>query len=567
MRPTSIALALPFLLSTMVSQAYAQQSIFEVDPPLTGGAGAPLPVSLGYGWNFISSNVKATSCVTGKPATDTPRTTYQTVGDFSDNSTLAKALKISASAQASFIIGSAEAQTSYALNQNSSLSLNRVAIYASIRDLNALTGTEVSLPPSELNAKSPPLSTENSVVITPKGIELKPEYVKMLIDNDIKSFEMACGGGYVQAKETGADLIAFYSYDTSSLDSQRQVIGSLKGSVLGQSASAGVDSLIKTVNESSAQLIDYRQFGGSPTALPVNKDGFLTAIKEFPKTITKENSKLYKLYVASYGPETIANWPPNIAPLAINANSSLSKLVEQYWLADAIYRQLEIVIAEPNKFIFSWGTNLDISKEHQAKILEIQRKLLLSIKGCYEGKSCDLPPFTSNAEYYNHLVRLPLPVAWSPEYSSLLAAHNRAKQLVAEYNQFYKNLVIWSQTQKKYQPGQGDPTCYWRNRLAHEMMIPFYNSNAGPALNTLRLKDQDLPVQLQSLLRTSVLEATKRTRCGLGYGAFGCASALELDAWVKQMPMSGPHGVKTNESDGHIFGECPHNELTYEYTP
>ena len=199
MRPTSIALALPFLLSTMVSQAYAQQSIFEVDPPLTGGAGAPLPVSLGYGWNFISSNVKATSCVTGKPATDTPRTTYQTVGDFSDNSTLAKALKISASAQASFIIGSAEAQTSYALNQNSSLSLNRVAIYASIRDLNALTGTEVSLPPSELNAKSPPLSTENSVVITPKGIELKPEYVKMLIDHDIKYFEMACGGGYVQA--------------------------------------------------------------------------------------------------------------------------------------------------------------------------------------------------------------------------------------------------------------------------------------------------------------------------------------------------------------------------------
>ena len=98
-------------------------------------------------------------------------------------------------------------------------------------------------------------------------------------------------------------------------------------------------------------------------------------------------------------------------------------------------------------------------------------------------------------------------------------------------------------------------------------MVPNFQNNVKPLLDGLRSQDQNLPQKLRQLLRTTIFETTNRARCGISRKAFGCASAPDLDAWVLQMPLGGPHGVSTNEGDDFVYGDCPPHDLSLAYSP
>lgn len=588
-----IALALALLLIARPHPLLAQELLVAVDPPLAPGSGTALPVALGSGWNFGTSTAKPEACVTGTPSPDVPRSTYETAGEYTDASTLAEALKISAHAQASFIIGSGEAEASYALKHKAHVSGDRIAIYAGIHDLNALTpmGASASATLLSESATSPvklptsnahlfgklSLSPTSVLAAASGGIALKDKYLKVLTDaaQGLTPFEAKCGQGYVQATETGADLVGFYEFNTSDIDVQREVTGSLKGSILGQSASVSLDMLVSSVNNSSAQLIDYNQFGGSSKNLPIDKVGFLKALLDFPTTLTsaadgpKTSPKVFKLYVVPYGPDTVSNWPSGIQPSFAGQPTPLEQLIQQYWLLDPIYEQLGTVIDNPDDYILTWGTTLADVKNRQAEILDLQRKLHYAIETCDKSGPCAAPPLGSTQAYYIHLSRIPLSKTWSHDFSGLLSSFQRAQAAVSTYNKDHYDLVNLSQQgimHNIYSP-QADPTCYRRNDLSHKVMVPNYQQKVKPLLDDLRSRDQNLPQQLRQLLRSTIFEITNRARCGISRTAFGCANAPELDAWIQQMPLSGPHGVSTNEGDDHVYGECPPHDLSLAYSP
>jgi hypothetical protein len=100
----------------------------------------------------------------------------------------------------------------------------------------------------------------------------------------------------------------------------------------------------------------------------------------------------------------------------------------------------------------------------------LQRNLHDSIEKCLKGETCVAPPLASTQAYYAHLSRMPVPVAWSPEFAGLLAALQRAQSAVNTYNQTHQAYIALSQ-QIGMAPGQ-DPTCYQRNNFNHTYLKP-----------------------------------------------------------------------------------------------
>jgi hypothetical protein len=584
--PPSIAEAIAAVQQTE-SRASLKAGPIPVDPP-------PIPATLGSGWSFTRRATASLACISGTPNPNVPRRTYETAGEYADTSTLAQGLNISAHAQASFLIGKANADVKYVLNQKVAGSSDRIAVYAGIRDLYALTPKPASLgqdtaasallkasTPKPSDAATPnsavfgalSVSPESLVAISGDGISLTPTALKILSRQGRAAFEEQCGQGYIEAIETGADLVGFYRIDSSNIEVKHQVTGSLGGSVLGQSANVSLDRLTNSVNNSSAEFIDFQQFGGSPQSLPKDKTGFLKAIEGFPATIPpvasgKETpANQFKIYVAPYGPGTVANWPSKVPGFSPSAETPLDHLTEEYWLLDALYEQLGAVITTPSDYILNWGVTLNDVKAHQGEILEAQRKLQQLVQTCDESGDCaGVASMASTEAYYYHLARLPIPKTWSSEYNGLTATLQRAQTAVSKYNTDHQGLITLSQTAGilMFSP-EADPTCYKRNDFNHKVMVPSFKQNVEPVINDLRLRDANLPAQLRQVLRNTFFETTNHSRCGLSRSGFGCASALELDAWSQRMPLGPPHGVSTNEGDDKVFGECPPHDLVLTY--
>lgn len=580
MHRSALASGLFFLI---LSSAAVADELIRVDPPT-------LAVPLGYGWRF-TDNSSASPCVTGAESPSIPRSTYETAGEFSDTSTLARALNVSTHAQASFLAGSSEAEANYVLNRNSEVTGDRIAVYGAIRDMHSLiapadspiramderllkaqtavhgkvlkvnknTGNQLSLLAAQLSPQG-------------QGIALTVRALNILTQKGRHAFEVACGQGYVKGIETGADLIAIYRFDSSKVEIKHQVHTALKGSVLGQQANVSLDDLATSLSNTSAELIDYRQFGGTPQTLPSDKAGFAKSIQSFPSSLptgSSPSAKVYSLYVAPYGPLTVANWPAEQSEFTGRAETPAAALVEQYWLLDAIYNQLGEAIIHPDAYLLGWGVNLEGIKAHQSDLLAAKRAIKDAIKLCDQNGNCPTkPPLSTVDDYYGHLVTLPLPKSWSAEYDGLVAAYQRATDAATNYNKTHHETVDWTQqgVNLPWFSPRNDPTCYRRNNFNHTTLDPWFAQKVKPVLDDLQSRDSNFPAQIRLLMRTTYLEDVNRERCGVSVSTFGCVSASDLDRFVQRMPLTGPHGI-SYEQDEHVRGDCPVVDFWVRYAP
>jgi hypothetical protein len=57
----------------------------------------------------------------------------------------------------------------------------------------------------------------------------------------------------------------------------------------------------------------------------------------------------------------------------------------------------------------------------------------------------------------------------------------------------------------------------------------------------------------------------QQTRYGISANSFWLRDRARTRCVVQQMPVSGPHGVSTNETDDHVDGECPPRLFAMRY--
>ena len=508
----------------------------------------PVKVSVKRGWNLVTDAPTPSSCVLGSVSNPSFETSVE-IGQFTDNSTLAKGFDLSAKAQARFLIGSADAEAKYVLDRQVTYENFSLAIRGRLRMSVSLTPD--ASPAGDTGPTKPFFSlvqpsstaTDESPIVMAHSIRLTPNALKLAKQN-MNAFRTSCGDGFVVAVISGVDVVGIATTQTTDIQDQQKLRAALKGSILGQSAQVEVDQFIKELAKRSNTALTFQQFGGKPAELPVNADGLLAALKGMSASVANPNdAKDFQLLVVPYGPTTVANWPQPTAITSGPAGSPLDALMTRYWRYKSLFDQVDFIQQHLNDYVLGWGTTAETIAALKDEALKATQRLESAARACFAGEDCTMPDVAPDV--YSLTVKLPLRKDWNPEYAELMAAHAAAAATITEYNQNAAKLRPFLEA--VYNNGlRKDPTGYYRNHAFHESFSNnFFTGRIAPAVGRLRQAADQFADALVRDITEVRLRTVQRLRCQLSSLDEGCITEADISQLRSLIPLRR-HGVTTN---------------------
>ena len=302
-------------------------------------------------------------------------------------------LKISASASASFLVGSVDAKMSF--SESTKTSATAVTLLASV-------------------------VVKNTAWTVPPGIKIADDAAQLMRAGTIGRFRERCGDGFIQSYLTGGEFHAIVQIQTSSKEEMEKINASIKGSYFTASGSVDFNKEMESIVKSSSTVVNSFQVGGEGIESSPCRDvkcvadrviAFPTAVARKPVVIDQE--------IAKYD---VLNWPKDsVSPLdistALDVETELNR--QRNFTKDKLNQFLEVQ-SRPEVFALN-APNATLSQVSAAiSILNANMTAYTdSLKACSLDVAKCVLPATIQA------VTTKVPPAKSPESIVMLRPYNK----------------------------------------------------------------------------------------------------------------------------------------------
>jgi hypothetical protein len=298
-------------------------------------------ISLGWGWNSVTSEPVPTICVEFVEGQEPAQTRFMTMHEVSDSYELMQRLGMSAEASVNTIGFAVSGKASFAKDQHVSRFASTFVMNASVEN-----GVRYAAP-VPANWLVPGADPE---MVGPRGgrqgeIRLTPEALRLARNSDPAEFIHRCGHGFVSAVYSGAKLSAVITVNTSSLAEHEAVSAEMSGRGWGARFKGTMSQSSDTTTANKDLTVSIFQTGGRGDSIPVTKEDVLAKL-EMLSAIAFDAPKDFHMAVASY--ETLANWPARSIEVESDEYEQLASLWGSY---NSLYGDIQVVLDAPGAFV------------------------------------------------------------------------------------------------------------------------------------------------------------------------------------------------------------------------
>jgi hypothetical protein len=549
-RAAAAALVLSMFSLSLAAQrrAFASDGTAQLAYPANGpviGQGVDLSTGLG------SANVCITGATRqGTPEHPLPQVTAVFVHSATDASTYFHQAGLSASAQVKALIGSADVSVSYITSEHFLRSSSLVSVVGRTEQRQYVTPAGAALRDSD---PTPDLNVSRAIALT--------EHARNLARTDISTFRSECGDGFIAVLAEGAVLTGTIEIEDQNTEVSSNTAASLNGTYGVAAFSAKMTDVMSQTSRSSRFSFNYVESGGSGMAVATDQTGLINALSHLAVTAV---SSPFPLYVIVRDYSSLPNWPQNIAPPHLTADT-LSQLMELYWQVDALFAQATDAkqsLATPEQQRYLVGFNFTPASLNQLldDIKDMRTKLSSQAVECYNKHPCETPHL-SPRDIYALAVKLPLP--WPPQTPAARSFSDEItamKQFAYEFNS--KKLIRVFNVR-----GIHDPTCYQQNHIVTQQFeAEGFPRNIQNGLDQFRPFMSALPPRLRDDAVAYYGRDVALRRCVDSPADADCAlTAADFDAMGAAIPLSGL-SLQTNFYPTiDEFGRCPGDTNTTPY--
>jgi hypothetical protein len=330
---------------------------------------------LGWGWNSTLEEAIPNICVEFEPASEGAQTVNMTISEVSSQSELLEKMDLSATASVKAMV-SVEGKASFAkevsVNSSSSSFLVRATIDNGY-DYAAPARTKATRPAEQPSfwgrwfgepAGDSEEQTGSKLRLTDWALDLARS------DDNLEAFRAQCGDAFVQAVYGGAELYGLVTIESSKKNANKEFSEEVTGSYSFVHAGEKFEESIRAIDADAKISVTFFQLGGSGGAIASDRAGFVEKLKNLPAE-TAKNPKHTRLAVMPYA--QLANWPREPGPEP--EKHELNEILVEYWNFTSLYRDVQQVLAHPDKFLLNKGVTETGLRQLEDELNAIRKRL------------------------------------------------------------------------------------------------------------------------------------------------------------------------------------------------
>ena len=486
---------------------------------------------LGWGWDSTLEEAKPNICIEFEPATEGAQTVNMSINEVSSQSELLEKMDLTVTASVKAMV-SVEGKASFAKEVSVNSSSSSFLVKASIDN-----GYEYTAPAP---LKTEPVTQDQSLWSrffsnSPQGnkeeqgrkLRLTPWAVDLAKKTDnLESFRHQCGDSFVQAIYGGAELYGLVTIESSVKGSNQKFSEEVTGSYSFVQAGEAFESSIKEIDENAKITVTFFQVGGSGGVIASDRNGFIEKLKSITRE-TAENPKHTRIAVLPYS--ELANWPSSQD--TDPEEHELNEMLAEYWNFTSLYKDVQRVLAHPDKFLLGKGINEDGLRQLEDELNVIRARL--------ERMARD-----------NSSLPKPLTLTFIPKEQM-----ERAQKIISEAND-----------RKTVRPSTALRTSETLLRLNDDLTtldswkpnINWFKVKMPLPLNAIKTDDYEDPDLRRWIVDWYIGRLAKR-QCDASPSARGCLSNAELAQWEDRVILTDVnnlhYGAATGPGEGEPFDD------------
>jgi len=527
------------------AQSFDQQGIVKLRFPDSGAI-------IGQGVNLATGLSASNVCINGtattmNPSGPTPQVITVSIRDNKDAYSFFRSTAITASAQAKFLIGSADATTKYVSSHQFLSNVSNFSVHATVEQRQYIVPEKV-----RPNDSTGPADTSVS-----RGVQLTKDALSVL-KSDPKKFRLQCGDGFIAVLIQGAEIIGTVSVLERNQSDSMNLQTSMNADLFGSGASGSLDETLKRITNGRSFKLDYLQTGGSGDPVATDQEHLITAVQGLAKS-AQSAPYTFQVIVRDY--KTLPNWPTDTSPFS--TPTMLDRLLSTYWRLDALLQQATDAqlphIGAPMRYMEGFNWTPESLRALTDSIKSRRSETAKQAIECFNTQTCN-PPTTTAIDMYGLAIQLPLPwIPQTPNAADFWSRSNAFGATIQNFNTRKAQLADALSQAFKLGDKDVDPTCYHRNHaLTQSFETTGYPKNISDPINNFSNYLPNLP----ALLRDDAVDYYARQptlrRCQ--------ESATDVDCELKEADFSKIatfiklRGLKliTNFDPvhSHEYGEC-----------
>jgi len=277
----------------------------------TPGYWVPVPedgVELGLGWDSREGRVVANRCVRMAPVRSTGQTSSLSLDQVSDRSDVMKAMSMSAAGSVKTMFASASGSASFAKSTKVSSQSTTLLLNATVTNGTLFAGPAEAAGPARSAFPAPGVGkaedTNPAAVGQQNGRLTFQPWAKELMKRPAE-FRAYCGDGYVSAINSGARLLATYTFSSQSKAVQKAAAAKVSAKYGPANASGSASSKSSANTENVETHVRYMQVGGGRGAIATTPEALIEKLKKLAEE-ADDFPRFYDMQVTPYA--QMAEW-------------------------------------------------------------------------------------------------------------------------------------------------------------------------------------------------------------------------------------------------------------------
>lgn len=322
------------------TDASARQNWVPMEMPAMPG------IELGYAYDMTSGEFMPNRCIEFAPVENTAQTSSVSMHKITDKTDIIKNLNMSGSASLKSVLGSGSAQASLLRESNVSTTSSTLMLHAQV------TNGSLSVGPStygyyarpaypELKdqknliqkSTTPATRLSSTVTLSDWAQKLWNEDETVTKDN----FRKYCGDGFISKIESGADVVAMFSFTSKDAAEHTAMSASLEAKYLGGSLSTKAKAEIDQVTANTNLSIEYTQLGGGGGLLPTTEEGLQSKLS----TLTLEAASSPRFHTMTVSP--YPDLPPN------DPSPTYAEIADWYWVLNYVINEMNKILSDETR--------------------------------------------------------------------------------------------------------------------------------------------------------------------------------------------------------------------------
>ncbi len=481
---------------------------------------------LGWGWNSALEEAIPNICVEFESTSEGAQTVNMTISEVSSQSELLEKMDLSATASVKAMV-SVEGKASFAkevsINSSSSSFLVRATIDNGY-DYAAPVKMKTTKPPEQLSfwerwfgesVGDPEEEKGSKLRLTPWALDLAKR------GGDLEAFRAQCGDAFVQAVYGGAELYGLVTIESSKKNSSKKFSEEVTGSYSFVQAGEKFEESIRSIDENAEISVTFFQLGGSGGAIASDRAGFLKKLETLTGEAA-ENPKHTRLAVMPYS--QLANWPREPGPDP--QEHELNEILVEYWNFTSLYRDVQQVLAHPDKFLLNKGVTETGLHQLEDELNAIRKRL--------ERMARD------NASLGRQVTTLPIPETRLVQAQSLL--NGREQETGPPSAQLRDAITLLRLDEDLKTLHEWKPDINW-----YKVRMPL-------PLSAVRNEDYQDP-DLRQWIVDWYIGRLARRQCNLSPSARGCLSNAQIALWEDRVILDDNGALHYGTAAGPGGGE------------